>query len=450
MKTNLSKTMARAVALMLVLAIVAAACGGGSNDAGKASETRPSASSQIDYNALGLWDDGRCDETLAPLVVGSMTVFESPVLSMKDQATALEASAEAFNERGGANGACIRVHNCDDKADPEQALRCVREIDDAGVVATVNDLSTVALADVTAAMDETGIPRVAGNVTPENWNSPNVYPVDASATGAALLYPQGLIEEGITDIGMVRVDVPATAALAGIMNDIYGDEGASIRFDAPVPGGTTDYGQFILGAEGKSAKGLMLLLGEQEAIQVVRAGQQLDTDLLMVTSPGSFSHSNMRRLGDFAEQMVFLWPYPPATFDLPVYEALRDDLAASGDELLQPENLKASPMRSWIGLYALLRVLRDAGVTTFTRADIKSALDAAKDVPMLGIFGTEKWTPKLDHPGAFKRAGTNHWAIYRWDPDATGGGFDGNFVERKEISFDEVLCDSPIGGPTPC
>ena len=72
-------------------------------------------------------------------------------------------------------------------------------------------------------------------------------------------------------------------------------------------------------------------------------------------------------LGDFAEQMVFLWSFPPATFDLPVYEALRADLAASGEESLQPENLKASPMRSWIGLYALLKMIRDAGMTEFTR-----------------------------------------------------------------------------------
>jgi ABC-type branched-subunit amino acid transport system substrate-binding protein len=442
----MSTTIARAAALLLASAFVAGACGGSTNDADDTSATRPAAST-IDYEALGLWDDGPCDETRAPLVIGSMTVFESPALSMKDQAAALEAAATAFNARGGANGACIEVHNCDDGADPEQSVRCVRELDEAGVVATVNDLGLVAHAEVAAAMADAGIPRVAGNVTPEDWGSHDVYPIDASSTGAALLYPQALLEEGVTDMGMVRVGVPATAALAGIMEQIYGDDGAEIAFDAPLPDGTTDFNQFILGAEQKDAKGLLLLLGEHEAVQVVRAGQQLGTDMLIATSPGSFSHSNMREMGDFAKQMVFLWPYAPATFDLPVYEALRSDLAASGNELLQPEKLKASPMRSWIGLYALLRVIRDAGLTEFTREGVKGALDAAVDVPMLGIFGDDTWTPNRDHAGTFKRAGTNHWAIYRWDPDATNGGFDGNFVERKEINFDEVLCDSPLGGP---
>ncbi len=45
-------------------------------------------------------------------------------------------------------------------------------------------------------------------------------------------------------------------------------------------------------------------------------------------------------------------------------------------------------------------------------------LQQAKDVPMLDMFGGENWTPNLNHPGLFKRAGIDHWAVYRWDPKA--------------------------------
>ena len=103
---------------------------------------------EIDYEALGLWDDGPCDEAKPPLKIGLMTVFESPVVSLEDQAIALEVAAEAFNERGGANGGCIEVHTCDDGANVDQAVACVREIDDAGVVATVNDQGTAGQAEV--------------------------------------------------------------------------------------------------------------------------------------------------------------------------------------------------------------------------------------------------------------------------------------------------------------
>ena len=69
---------------------------------------------------------------------------------------------------------------------------------------------------------------------------------------------------------------------------------------------------------------------------------------------------------------------------------------------------------------------------------------------MLGMYGDENWTPNLDHPGIFKRAGMNHWAVYEWDPDAKSIAGDGNFVEVSTMNFDEVLCGSPFGAPEPC
>ena len=447
----MARTRLRVFAAVCALALVAAACGDdGGDDTGDATPGDTAEAADIDYEAIGLWDDGPCDESLEPLRVGLMTVFESPVLSLKDQADALEAAAEAFNARGGANGACIEVHTCDDGANVDQAVACVRELDEAGVVVTVNDQGTAGQADVSAAMQEAGIPRVAGNVVSEDWGDPNAYPLDASGTGVTFLMPQALVEQGVTEIGLVRVDLAAASALLGLLGDLYADEGVTFPFEAPVPAGTTDYSQFILGAQDAGVGGIALVLGEQEAVQVARAGQQLGTDLLVSASLGSFSHSSVTELGDFAEQMVFLWSFPPATHDLPVYEALRADLAASGIDSLQPANLKASPMRSWIGLYALLRMIRDANMTEFTREGITEMLRTAQDVPMLGIFGDEDWTPNQDHPGLFKRAGTNHWQVWTWDPDADSVAGEGNFVPGAAFSFDDVLCGSPFGAPGPC
>jgi ABC-type branched-subunit amino acid transport system substrate-binding protein len=448
----MKKTVVRTLAVLLSLTFVAAACssddGGGGGGGGGEAASEEVTEAEINYDALGLWDDGPCDEAMEPLKIGLMTVFQSPIVSLEDQATALEASAEAFNARGGANGACIEVTACDDGGNADQALGCVREIDDAGVVATVNDQGTAGQADVSAAMADAGIPRVASNVSQDDWGDPNAYPLDASGTGVTFLLPQALINEDIHEIGLIRVDFAAASALVGLMGDLYEGD-ATFPYDTPVAGGTTDYTQFILGAQDAGVGGAVLALGENEALQVVRAGQQLGTDLLIGSSLGTFSHASVTDLADFAEQMVFLWSFPPATIDLPVYTALRQDLAATGEDQLQPANLKASPMRSWIGLYALLYMIRDAGMTDFTRQGITQMLNQAEDVPMLDIFGGEDWTPNLNHPGIWSRAGTNHWATYRWDPEATAEDSDleGNFVEASEISFDETLCDSPFGGP---
>lgn len=438
---------ARVLGLLLSLALVAAACGGDDEDSGDGDGDGggDTAAAEIDYDAIGLWDDGACDESLDPLVVGLMTVFESPVISLEDQATALEASAAAFNERGGANGSCIEVVTCDDGANPDQAVGCVRDIEEAGVVATVNDQGTAAQGEVSAAMAEAGIPRIASNVTNNDWDDPNAYPLDASGTGVTFLLPQALVDAGIDQIATIRVDLAEASALLPILESIYEGD-AEFPADIPVPAGTTDFSQFILAAQEAGAGGATLALGEQEAIQVVRAGQQLGTDLLFGSALGSFSQSNVSELGDFADQMVFLWSFAPPTADLPVYEAMRDDLASSGEESLQAENLKASPVRSWIGLYALLWMIRDADMTEFTGEGITELLRSAEDVPMLDMYGGENWTPDTNRDGLFKRAGIDRWATYRWDAEEEGE-FDGNFVEASEFSFDTVLCGSPFGGP---
>lgn len=444
----MSRSLGRWVAVLLCMSLVAIACSDKKQSV--SSSTQPG--QKIDYASLGLWDDGACDAAKPKLELGQMVVFESPVVSLEDQALALEASATAFNKRGGANGSCVEVHTCDDGANLDKSLACVKAMDEANVVATVNDQGTAAQAEVSAAMAKAKIPRIAENVTNADWGDPNAYPTDAAGTGETFLSPQMLVNEGVKKIGAVRVDLAAASALKSLLATIFQDDGITIPFDAPVPGGTTDYTQFILGAQEAGVGGLLLALGEQEAVQVVKAGQQLQTNLLLGASLGSFPHQSVKALGGFAKQMRFMWSFPPATVDLPVYAALRADLAASGQPSLQPGTLKASPMRSWIGLYALLKMIRDAKVTDFTRDSITALLQSAKDVPMLNIFGDETWTPNLDHGGIFKRAGTNHFGIYKWDPAAKApdGLTGGNFVESGTLSFDKVLCGSAFGNPEPC
>src|SRR5262249_6346656 len=158
---------------------------------------------------------------------GLMTVFETPDITFKDQALALEASAAAFNHRGGANGACIDVHTCDNGGTLEQSLTCVKDVDRAGVAATLNDEGTAGIAEVSAAMAAAGIPRIASTVTPIDFGDPNAYPIDASGTGFSFMLPQAMINEHATKIGNIRTDLAAAAALTPLLESIYTDHGAT-------------------------------------------------------------------------------------------------------------------------------------------------------------------------------------------------------------------------------
>src|SRR6478735_126365 len=213
---GMSRTLSMLLVVCIALSLISAACAGDEKD-----EAKPNGADKVDYAAVGLWDDGPCDPAKPKLAIGLMTVFESPVVSLKDQATALQVSAEAFNKRGGANGSCIEVHICDDGADADKAVACVREIDEAGVVATVNDQGTAGQADVSAAMAAAGIPRIASNVTNADWGDQNAYPLDPSGTGGTFLHPEALRLAGANKIGLIRVDLPQASALKGLLEDLY-------------------------------------------------------------------------------------------------------------------------------------------------------------------------------------------------------------------------------------
>ncbi len=105
------------------------------------------------------------------------------------------------------------MHTCDDGANLDQAVACVHQIDEAGVVATVNDQGTAGQAEVSAAMAEAKIPRVASNVTSDDWGDPNAYPIDPSGTGGTFMHPAALAEVGVNED---RPDPGQPAARVGV------------------------------------------------------------------------------------------------------------------------------------------------------------------------------------------------------------------------------------------
>lgn len=431
--------MRRFIVLSVAFALVAGAC---AKDE-KSAET--GAVRQVDAASVGLWDDGPCDTSLPPLIVGMQATFASAILTAEDQALALEASAVAFNSRGGANGHCIEVVTCDEGADQNRAVNCVKTLDEANVSVTVNDASIAPGPEVVDAHAAAGIPRFATSSGTPDLTDLNSYPIDAGGIGTTMVAPQGLVDQEVKRIASIRVDIPAASALIGIYEDIYSDDGVEFVADIPVTAGTTDYTQFILGAQEAGAEGVIIGLGGQEAVQVLRAAQQVDSDLLVSASLGTFPYSDVAKLGDLGEQMVLNGSTVPATADVPALGVLRADLAASGEDALQPRNLKATPMKSWIGLYALLAIIRAAGTEDFSRANLTSLIKSSGSIDMLDL--TADWTPNTTNPGVFPRTGNGYYAFYRWDPNVEFEGTKGNFVKTSELNFNALVCGSPLGAP---
>src|SRR3954465_11034328 len=59
-------------------------------------------------------NNGPCAKSKPVVKLGLITVFDSPVLHLKDQADAAKAAIAAFNKRGGVGGHCMSLTACDD------------------------------------------------------------------------------------------------------------------------------------------------------------------------------------------------------------------------------------------------------------------------------------------------------------------------------------------------
>jgi branched-chain amino acid transport system substrate-binding protein len=363
----------------------------------KAAATTP-ASTAVKASGGLLWDDGPCNPSSPVYKVGIIAPFQNPVLSLIDQVNGLEASVKAFNARGGVRGHCMELTSCDDKANPNQEVDCARQFVEKGIVATLNDTTPFNPQGVIDLFLAAGLPRVAVSPQTQDLGAaaiPISYFLGAGGAGTTLMMVPPCVNHGFKKIGMINVDAPGIAGLIGLMQTMLKANGATLVGNVAVPAGTTDFQQFTLAMESKGAECTILPLGENEAKQVLRAAQQLGGKMRFSASLGTFGEADLKAFGNFAS-LIYLNSYiPPATASQKTFPILKEiiaDLSASGKPELQREQLKTSPMSSWLATYAFVKIIRDFGTPDdISRKAITAAMNKATAVDMFGL--TPPWTP---------------------------------------------------------
>lgn len=402
----------RLAAWVCAFVVVIGACTEDSSggDASASEDGGPSASVEVERSGL-LTDDGPCDEALPPYPIGIMTVFESPVLSLIDQVDAADAAVEAFNSRGGIGGHCMELTTCDTDLDPNGEIDCARQFVEDGLVATVHDTTAANPTGVIEATEPAGLPRIGISPGSEEMSASNSYPIGAGGVGTTMIMPAQLARAGHTKIAMIHVDTPLIQALRPVLGPMFEAYGAELTTMIPVPQGTTDYQQFILAAEDSGATGVILPLGEAEAVQVIRAAEQLGSDLEFATSLGTFGLAEAQDLGPFGEQVLFNSELPPVTASTDTWPILGDvvaDLSASGEPELQQDEIKSSSFRSWLAVYALDQVVEQFGTPDdVSREAITAAFESAGNVDMFGLI--PPWTPRGGTGEGILGAVSNPW-----------------------------------------
>jgi branched-chain amino acid transport system substrate-binding protein len=423
----MSKKLVTALSMMGALAFVAAACGGdnksstnttagatttttgGSTSSGAStssastsSASTGSATTTTGGGGANLPDNGPCDASKPKYKVGTLTVIESPVLSLKDDSTALSAAIKAFNNRGGVGGHCIELSICDSKGDPNKEVDCARQAVNSGVVATLSDQTPFNTQGVKEVMEAAGIPRIGAAPGTADLNSKVIFAFDAGGAGSTFMQVPGCTRNGNTKLAAVHVDTPTIGPLFAALGPMLKAYNATMETKIPLAAGTTDYQQFTLAAQNAGATCVIIPLGQNEAVQVLQAANQLNTTLKWSGSANTFNAADMKNFGDFAKQIYVNTAFPSPTASQtrwPILATILKDLGASGEKSMEPDNMKTSAIRSWMSVYALTTIMEKFGKPDdISRQSVMAAVKAAKDVDMFGLI--PPWTPTFSQaPG---------------------------------------------------
>ncbi len=382
--------------------------------------------------------EGPCNKSLSKVPVAALIVGQTPTLDLQDQADALVASAKVFNKKyNGIGGHCFDLNVCDVKDDPNTAADCARQVAASDAVATLNDTTPFGAPEVVSILKAAGIPRLDVSPGTDELADPNSYAIGAGGAGTTFMMVPPLTRAGFKKIYLIGVDVPTIDALKSIMGTMAKAYGAEIIGLSKVPGGTTDFQQFVTAAQDAGADSVILPLGDNEAKQVLQAAQQLGSKLAFSVSQGTFGRADIKALGKFAKQMYFNAEVPPPTASTktwPVLKNIKADIATGGQKENQPEFLKSSPVRSWIALWHLKTIMENFGdPNNITKESVTAALNKATDVDTFGLI--PPWTPNKASNilgGVFNRV-SNPWYYYE-----TWNGKD-YVIAKNKLNVEEEL-----------
>jgi len=353
----------------------------------------------------------RAGTAAAPVKVGMIYAVTSPLGGNPAARDAFTAAIKAFNKRGGvgANGAKIKGIVCDTRGDANQEVACARRMVDEGVVATLNDLTFNNPAGVVDVLEAAGIARIGlGPTNVAEFGSNVSYPISAGVIAAYVGTAVGFAEDGNTKICLVRTDAPTGATFGAFLTPMFNAVGVDIICDVTVATGATDYTPYIAEAQRSNPDAILISHTDEVGTQLIAAMAQLNTELPMGGSPGTFDIDTLKKYKDITTGTVLSESFPyPSQNNVKNFPGLKQffaDMKASGKKTLQPREIGPTALSPWMAVLGFVNVTE--GLDDFTKESVVQALETAIDVDLMGL--TPAWTPSTPGFSVFESS-SNHY-----------------------------------------
>jgi ABC-type branched-subunit amino acid transport system substrate-binding protein len=313
-------------------------------------------------------------------------------LALPEVGNALSASINALNARGGINGHPLKLDQCDSQGAASTEVQCAQQMVSDHVVATLEDNTFTASAQVNTILQGGGIPRI-GVTMDDTTDYANMDNFDFTGGGVFSLVSilDDLVHRGDKTLSVMLPDTPTASQTHLLLDPIATSLGVKIVNYILVSSASGDYSQYVAQASQNGATGTVVALGNSQLVQVGQAINQLNPKMDWATGIAGFSLNQLKQLQPFSKNASYAWWYPGLD-DVKNFPGLAQPLAdlkayMKGFSVNTNTPIALAP---WMAVHAFDVVMKTQAGTP-TSASVLAAFKAATNIPMNGLI--KPWSP---------------------------------------------------------
>ncbi len=382
------------LALLAVLALIAAACGGDDDDGDAAdSGSDTEASDSEDSGSDG--DEAAEAPTGDPIKVMTVTTLNASGPTYQNIANTAEVYAEYINARGGIAGRPLEVTVCDELFDPAVATTCAREAVDENMVSIVGSFTFFAesIVPVIAESDITWFGPCCP-ITPSELTSKHSFPI-----GNQPMYAVGAVKKAVDDgcesINTVIID--GAQIFIPPMDNAIAALGMSFGETVILPPTAQDYSSEVAQALSNDADCVITIISETSFITWNTAWTQSGTDAVQYGPQGNLNEVSAAGNEEATDGDIVVGMYPDISTD--PWSEYRLALDEGGYDTAELDYNSLGGMGTWAAFVGFTQIAEtiDGEITAesfFEAASNTSELDLGGMVPTLDF--TQEWTDGLE------------------------------------------------------
>jgi branched-chain amino acid transport system substrate-binding protein len=378
-------------AIAVVAALTLAACGSDKSDSDSNNDAAAKPAPTV-----------KTDPSKPPVKVGLIVAVGTSISDQPSVRSAAEGGIAALNARGGMHGHEVKLVYCNDKADPNEAATCARQMVQEKVVAMVGGYS-IFDANSEPILQKAGIPQIGINpIAPQLFTADNIYLPSAPALVSYRALVGFAAKQGLQPTSLIVSDTPGGHSLAKTADTTLQQASGGKGFvdTVPLAPDTADFSPPAAALDAKKPKSAMEMVGIGQQKGLARALDSGGTQIKAFLSAPAFTTGDVKDLGSIGEKLITAQTYPP--FSDPAMAQFVKEMKAqegTGDDNAALSKMMPYGVDSWVGLQ-ILDQMTD-GMSTITASSVKQALDKATSISVGDIL--KDWNPNNKGPAGFTR-----------------------------------------------